>query len=774
MNAFPHRSTLRGVLLAAGLLGFSNIACADDPEPCTWMWRTRTMSSLSSSIVVHDEGIGRSTILISNRNLVSSGVIGRDGTVREWTGDTWKKTLSQGIGPGDFFLRYAFAYDSRRGCSYTFGGMSDDSSPVRTNDTWRWDGSTWEKVFPLHRPPARQDAKMAYDPKRDRVVLFGGKATAILTDTWEYDGSDWRQISTPGPAFTWVASMWYDPLRQRVVAAGEGTGMLWEFDGASWSIQSGLPAGVTSPNSAGFDGTENTLTSFKEIWRRQNDAWIKLCGLPDQPFFPGLIPFDINRFTGQIFSTVTGTFNEVDGWQCFSWDATAWTLRAQNPEPVVGAGLAWDGPTQSLVIFGGKRTSSGSQSTFRLNNELWEAWAQASPTRPSDRFLHGMCSDSARNGILVFGGINGGGSVRRGDTWKLANGVWTQVATTGPSARSSLSMSDDSDRGRVVLFGGVEGTSTVLGDTWEWDGSVWTKQLIAGPSPRTRVAMCYDPIRKKHILFGGVNGSTYYFDTWEYDGAAWTQVASGSPDIRGGALAFHPGMGCPILIGTSNNFVGTSVWCWKDGAWSEVMLTGSAPSTGSYLTRACTDPVNQTVAVCQNSLTSNYPTTQDSVFEIVPAEPLTVGIRTANTIIRRGESVLLAAMPSSEGPHNYGWARDSEYLINGSQPQGSELFNVNGRTLAIVNTQPSDAGNYSVLVADPCATVTAQVVITVTCQADFNRDTVVDDMDFQSFLPAYDQLLCANQCPCDLNADGFVDDQDFALFLPHYNNLVCP
>jgi len=51
----------------------------------------------------------------------------------------------------------------------------------------------------------------------------------------------------------------------------------------------------------------------------------------------------------------------------------------------------------------------------------------------------------------------------------------------------------------------------------------------------------------------------------------------------------------------------------------------------------------------------------------------------------------------------------------------------------------------------------------------------VDDLDFQIFIVAYNELIIPPANPiCDLNADNFVDDLDFQLFVPAYNALLCP
>lgn len=65
------------------------------------------------------------------------------------------------------------------------------------------------------------------------------------------------------------------------------------------------------------------------------------------------------------------------------------------------------------------------------------------------------------------------------------------------------------------------------------------------------------------------------------------------------------------------------------------------------------------------------------------------------------------------------------------------------------------------------------------CAADFNCDTVVDDLDFGAFINSYNVLVCTDpampaNCPADLNGDGFVDDADFQRFVTAYDALVCP
>ncbi|MGH7243354.1 MAG: beta strand repeat-containing protein [Phycisphaerales bacterium] len=76
------------------------------------------------------------------------------------------------------------------------------------------------------------------------------------------------------------------------------------------------------------------------------------------------------------------------------------------------------------------------------------------------------------------------------------------------------------------------------------------------------------------------------------------------------------------------------------------------------------------------------------------------------------------------------------------------------------------------------------VTLRLTCAADFNGDGFVNDLDFQYFVFAYDELMCPtpdspiyplqpDPCPADLNLDGVVLDDDFVLFVQAYNLVIC-
>ncbi len=78
---------------------------------------------------------------------------------------------------------------------YLFGGA--DANGQTLNDTWVWQGSSWQPVPTANRPPPRTEARMASGP--GLVILYGGAASetqtnaAALADTWSFDSRDWTQ-----------------------------------------------------------------------------------------------------------------------------------------------------------------------------------------------------------------------------------------------------------------------------------------------------------------------------------------------------------------------------------------------------------------------------------------------------------------------------------------------------------------------------------------------------------------------------------------------------
>jgi len=186
---------------------------------------------------------------------------------------------------------HGMTFDGRR--TVMFGGRNQNQmlAPL----TWMYDGQAWSSVAGS-APGVRYGTAMAYDPVRDRVVLFGGRdAFDYLTDTWEWNGatSTWSKVttSTMTPEARDTPSLVYDPNRGRIVMfggalSGNAVNSTWEFDGAQWIRTPALSPGRAHPASM-FHELHNAIVSWggfgnpggfyaQETWELTPSGWSEL------------------------------------------------------------------------------------------------------------------------------------------------------------------------------------------------------------------------------------------------------------------------------------------------------------------------------------------------------------------------------------------------------------------------------------------------------------------------------------------------------------------
>jgi hypothetical protein len=105
-----------------------------------------------------------------------------------WDGSSWREIAVEGPTP-DHRTHAGFLFDPVTESVLLIGSGSE----TFRSDVWAWDGTKWEEI-PASNTPARSGHNVAYDPKRDRFVLFGGvdrPGGRALDDTWEWDRENW-------------------------------------------------------------------------------------------------------------------------------------------------------------------------------------------------------------------------------------------------------------------------------------------------------------------------------------------------------------------------------------------------------------------------------------------------------------------------------------------------------------------------------------------------------------------------------------------------------
>lgn len=244
--------------------------------------------------------------------------------------------------------------------------------------------------------------------------------------------------------------------------------------------------------------------------------------------------------------------------------------------------MAFDSARGVLVLFGGETDPTSGN----VSGEHWEydgrSWTRRTfNPMPRPRRDHAMAFDSARNVVVLDGGVNGQSS-RLGDTWEFDGTAWVLRATAPLNEEFyAHRLVFDVGHGVVVRFGGGS-AGGLRSQTHTWDGNTWTLVGNGGPSPREGHVMAYDPVRQRVVLFGGSPGQGN--DTWEWDGSVWREFfPAHRPPLRTYAAGtFNPTAGGTIVHGGYASTVLSDTWVWDGTDWSELTLYGVPPELWAH------------------------------------------------------------------------------------------------------------------------------------------------------------------------------------------------
>ena len=161
-------------------------------------------------------------------------------------------------------------------------------------ETWAYDIETgvWENRRPATEPPPRWGSMMVYDPKADRILLYGGTdwndGSTVLGDLWAYDyeANTWSALHPPvSPPPHHFPVLEYVPTIDRVMLFGgyqQGFSTLfndtWAYDYRHNRWTNLHPANPPAPRAyhyMAYDPTTNRIVLFGGVM--DESAW------PDSP-----------------------------------------------------------------------------------------------------------------------------------------------------------------------------------------------------------------------------------------------------------------------------------------------------------------------------------------------------------------------------------------------------------------------------------------------------------------------------------------------------------
>ena len=278
----------------------------------------------------------------------------------------------------------AFAYVPGLQEGVLYGGQ--DSQNRYLSDTWIWKAGCFTEVLPAHNPPSLTDRSAAYDAARGVVVVVGGYYAAAggwVTSTWTWNGQDWAPTPATTPQLP-ARSIAYDPKEQKVLMFGEtvqgGDPQTWAWDGAQWSQLS--PSTEPPPRqqaSMVFDSRTGTVVLFggiagannqelADMWSWNGSTWSELHphtnpeARADATLVPASAQGRLLLVGGEHAPAVLS-----DAW---AWDGSNWTSIASFG---ARAGASAIDTGSQVVLFGGWSDKLVTNQTWVWSGAGWAA-----------------------------------------------------------------------------------------------------------------------------------------------------------------------------------------------------------------------------------------------------------------------------------------------------------------------------------------------------------------------------------------------------------------
>ena len=483
-------------------------------------------------------------------------------------------------------------YDEARQQLILFGG-ADTGGFAGFSDTWVYDGIDWTEKHPSTHPGARTQMGMVYDINRDEVVIVGGfHLNLVYADTWTYDPGRnlWTQKTIDrSPGIRVDPGLAYDPIRDRTVVFGgssntEGSQDTWEWDGRDWHLRK-TTVKPPARHKAGmvFDASRSTVVmhggavfedSYNDTWSFDGSDWSQIVTsrVPSGRTWPALV-YDPRTDRVVAYGGLSNGSRRRDTWELVEGKLWQQVAGANAPSVYRGFDLVFDQNRGTIFGFGGQVPN---RLSIRENHEYdssTKTWTSTPVCCAAPRLNHSTVYAQKLGGAIMFGGTaeDSFGSYRSSDeTWRFDSSteIWSEVIPgTRPGKRRYAAMAYNSSDGNTYLQGGESNPD--FDDFWKFDGIDWT--LLSSPSPpgeRHSHRMEYDISRDTLVLIGG--GPYNEGLTWEYARDRWTAVPT--PHMPDSDWCF---------LGTTYDPVRKVIFAFGGGACSSANGTSETWAYGS-------------------------------------------------------------------------------------------------------------------------------------------------------------------------------------------------
>lgn len=301
-------------------------------------------------------------------------------------------------------------------------------------------------TFSQISPDPRHLEEIAYDSKRDKIVLFGGggnvigKGFSFPENVFEWDQSAWKEAQFEVPGNRVGHALVYDPHQKATfLIAGVTEAQadskvnlnVWKWDGKQWKL-SNTDAPVKT-SEATYDPINQRILVYGDVY---NKTQLRRGSDP------------------QVF-------------ELWELKANQWKkLSADGPNINSAYEIAFDISRNALVI---PCWENGQSVVWEWKNEKWDKITTTGAV-PDARNRYALAYHPQEKATFLFGGRNNANPFFS-DFWKWDGISWTKVASAHPPAKRAAATMEYG-KGALYLYGGVVEWG-LSNEMWQWKKGAW-------------------------------------------------------------------------------------------------------------------------------------------------------------------------------------------------------------------------------------------------------------------------------------------------------------
>ncbi len=211
----------------------------------TWEWNGETWVRFTEAGPGAREGALMVYDVAREKSILFGGATENlevQGDTWEWDGELWTQLSETGPAPR---FPGGMIYDPARQDVLMYSGHFAETTGefIDYDDLWAWDGISWSDIVLNGPTPGhRTHAALVFDPKTEKVLLTSSGSQTFLSDVWAWDGTKWEEVQTSNAPSRSGHNVAYDPNRDRFVLFGgverPGGNALtdtWEWDRVRWT-----------------------------------------------------------------------------------------------------------------------------------------------------------------------------------------------------------------------------------------------------------------------------------------------------------------------------------------------------------------------------------------------------------------------------------------------------------------------------------------------------------------------------------------------------------